>query len=152
VRCLKFRARRRDTGALRFLKQATGAESKKLLENEAAALAAVSHPHLIKLHQTHQRLDRLMLEFEYVEAAQLRFPLGIERLCRIMLQVAELLGALHQRGFVHGDVKPQNVLFRSGGSLGDDDVVLSAQRHRAEEKDRCSRPSLPLRNRCWVST
>jgi serine/threonine protein kinase len=123
-RCRKLRARRRDTGELRFLKQATGIESRQFLENEASVLSRVSHPQLIKLERVHQDREQMVLEFEYVQAAQLRFPLGIERLCRIMYRLAEVLAALHGHGLLHGDVKPQNILFRGGASPERDELVL----------------------------
>ena len=90
----------------RFLKKATGPESKSLLENEAAVLTAVSHPHLIKLHQVHRNRDQTVLEFEHVKSAQLRFPLDIQRLCRIMFQLAEVMGALHEQRIQRVPVDP----------------------------------------------
>jgi len=123
-RCLKLRARRRDTGELRFLKKAIGVESRTFLENEAGILSTLSHPQLIKLHGLHQHRDQMLLELEYVEEARLRFPLDIERLCRIMFQLAEGLAALHERGLLHGDVKPQNILFRGGARPERDALVL----------------------------
>jgi len=92
-RWLKLRARHLDTGELRFLKKATGPESKQFLENEAVVLTAWSHPHFIQLQGVHQHQEQMVLEFEFRQTPKLRFPLCIEQLCRIMFQLAEVLGA-----------------------------------------------------------
>jgi serine/threonine protein kinase len=123
-RYLKLEGKRRDSGARRFLKKSKSETSRELLENEASILSASKHPHWSNLVETHRHRDQILLEFEYIETERLRFPLSIERLCRIMLQLAQALSVLHSRGLLHGDVKPQNVLLRSGSQPGTDELVL----------------------------
>ncbi len=42
-------------------------------------------------------------------------PLGVEETVALGLQVARALGAAHERGIVHRDVKPENVIFTADG-------------------------------------
>jgi tetratricopeptide (TPR) repeat protein len=44
-----------------------------------------------------------------------RGPLGIEETVRLGVELAKALGAAHERGIVHRDVKPENVLFTATG-------------------------------------
>ena len=43
-------------------------------------------------------------------------PLGIEETIALGVQLARALGAAHERGIVHRDVKPENVLFTAAGN------------------------------------
>jgi tetratricopeptide (TPR) repeat protein len=44
-----------------------------------------------------------------------RGPLGVDETIALGIQLAKALGAAHERGVVHRDVKPENVLFASDG-------------------------------------
>jgi serine/threonine protein kinase len=111
----KFEACRRDTGEKRFLKIAADSRSRELLESEAKVLQGLTHPGIVKLIEVHRRFDEVWLEFERIGSRGLRFPLPIDSLCSIMLQVAEALAAVHQAGWFHGDIKPGNLLIREEG-------------------------------------
>ena len=106
----RYRASRQ--GERRFLKVAVEPLGRDLLRNEAKVLENHEHPNVVRLigHQEHR--DRTVLELEWIDVEILRFPLSIKRLVDLMLGVASGLAALHQRGSVHCDVKPENILAR----------------------------------------
>ena len=109
-RTVRYRASRQ--GKDRFLKASDEKLSRDLLRNEAAALEGFEHPNVVRLIACHEHRDRTLLELEWVETEVLRFPLPAGRLVNLMLGVANGLAALHQRGRVHCDVKPDNILVR----------------------------------------
>ncbi|WP_121255062.1 serine/threonine-protein kinase [Nocardioides ferulae] len=91
---------------------------------EARSAAALSHPHLVSVYDVVEEPDRAWLVMEYVPGptlAQLTAELGplpAERVARIGAQVAGGLAAAHERGTVHRDVKPGNIMVVTGTSEG----------------------------------
>src|SRR5215831_3504810 len=83
-------------------------------QQEARAIAALNHPHICQIYDVGP--DYLVLE--YVEGSALRGPLQTEEAVRLAIQIASALEAAHERGVLHRDLKPGNVLItRSGAKL-----------------------------------
>lgn len=81
------------------------------LAREAEIAAQVQHPNLIAVFD---EVDGWLV-LEHLESASLdqllvQGPLPVERVARIGMQIAGALAAVHERGIVHRDVKPGNVL------------------------------------------
>lgn len=82
---------------------------------EGATLLRVKHPNLVRMHDMIADGHDLAIVMDFVDGATLRKlirnpRLGrVERL-RLLCQVADALSAVHHEGFVHRDVKPENVL------------------------------------------
>ena len=80
------------------------------------AAASIDHPNVIPIYQSGQADGTLFIAMRYVEGTDLRTllaeqgPLPPERGLHICAQVAEALEAAHERGLVHRDVKPANIL------------------------------------------
>jgi hypothetical protein len=89
-------------------------------ENEAKAVAALSHPHILAIHDF-SRIDGVsfvvteLLEGETLRAALLRGPLPLRKALDVAAQIADALAAAHEKEIVHRDVKPENVILAKDG-------------------------------------
>jgi predicted ATPase/predicted Ser/Thr protein kinase len=95
---------------------------------EAELLASLEHPHVLPLYEAGEQDGLLFLAMRYVEGEDLGAllaagPLRLERACRIAGQLAAALQAAGERGLVHRDVKPANVLLT--GKEGDEHAYLT---------------------------
>ncbi|MDE3230841.1 MAG: protein kinase [Chloroflexota bacterium] len=81
---------------------------------EARALARLSHPNIVIVHDAGQEHGLLYIIMEYVSGGNLRDYISPQmkssEITRIIREVASALGYAHERGIVHRDVKPVNVL------------------------------------------
>lgn len=83
---------------------------------EAHTSAQLSHPNIVPIHDVGERDGIVFLVMSLVTGENLatylardpRPPLTVAR--RIIAEVAEALGYAHQRGVIHRDVKPDNIL------------------------------------------
>jgi serine/threonine protein kinase len=87
----------------------------KLLQREARAGLAVKHPHLVRVLDTHVLTAPFYLVMEYLAGESLRrrmrrdYSLDAATALWIVRQIAQALAALHRKGFIHGDIKPENI-------------------------------------------
>lgn len=87
-------------------------------QREARALSALNHPNLVTIYEVGEDKGLHFIAMELVDGktlASLRDKLSLKELLSIVAQVAEALGAAHQSGIVHRDVKPDNVMVRPDG-------------------------------------
>jgi serine/threonine protein kinase len=87
----------------------------KLLQREARACMAVKHPHLVRLIDSHVTSPPYYLAMEQLQGESLRqrlrrvYSLDLPTAVWVGRQIAEALAAMHRAGFLHGDVKPDNI-------------------------------------------
>jgi YVTN family beta-propeller protein len=83
---------------------------------ESRLAASIDHPNVIPIYYTGEFEGDLYIAMRYVDGSDLRTlvralgRLEPERAVHIVAQVASALDAAHERGIVHRDVKPANVL------------------------------------------
>ena len=83
-------------------------------EREAKAVAALSHPNILAIHEFGSANDVVYAVTELLEGDTLRErltsgPIAPRRAVEQALQIARGLAAAHDRGIVHRDLKPENV-------------------------------------------
>ena len=87
---------------------------------ESNAAASTEHPHIVPVYGAGESDGQLYLAMRFIEGEDLRAllehegTLVPERAARICAEVADALEAAHERGLVHRDVKPGNVLLDAG--------------------------------------
>ncbi len=102
------------------------------LKREARAVARLSHPNIVTIHDVGEQDGQHFLVMEYLEGVTLRErmdegPLSLAEASRILDQVAAALDAAHARGVVHRDIKPSNVMLLPGGHVKVMDLRLGSQ-------------------------
>jgi len=86
---------------------------------EGRIAAKLTHPHLMTVHDIGSENGVFYLASEYLPAGTLRDRmqrLNAADVLEIVRDVASGLSYAHEMGFVHRDVKPGNIMFRSNGS------------------------------------
>src|SRR6478735_11310094 len=89
-------------------------------EQEARAVAALSHPHIVGIHDVGRDGTVAYAVTELLEGETLRERLAHGRLSvrkalDIGLQVAQGLAAAHAKGIIHRDIKPENIFITNDG-------------------------------------
>jgi Tol biopolymer transport system component len=83
---------------------------------EARAIAALNHPHICTLHDVGPNyLVMELVEGEALSALLRKGALPIESVLRYGAQIAEALTAAHEKGVIHRDLKPGNVMLTKAG-------------------------------------
>ncbi|MDQ3871744.1 MAG: serine/threonine protein kinase, partial [Chloroflexota bacterium] len=104
-------------------------------EREARFLAAVNHPSIVKVYDVGETEGEAFFVMELVEGETLADrirrggALSPDEAVPILAAVAEGLAILHRGGFVHRDVKPQNILLSrdAPAKLADFGLVRGAE-------------------------
>ena len=91
------------------------------LKPEAWAMTMVTHPGVAQVHGVESWRGRPLLVVEFLAGGTLEDrlrdgPLAPSQAVSVVARLAGALAALHEKGFLHGDVKPSNIGFTSEGS------------------------------------
>ena len=88
---------------------------KERLEREARIVAGLHHPHICVLYDVGNQEGTDYFVMEYVEGETLkqklaRGPLQWRTVVSVAFQIAEALHAAHDKGIIHLDIKPANII------------------------------------------
>jgi predicted Ser/Thr protein kinase len=90
---------------------------------EAQACAKLSHPNIVTVYDMGEDQGRLFFVMELLEGEELRKlisqkkALSLEDKLSVMIQVCDGLHYAHQRGIVHRDIKPGNIMLLRNGQV-----------------------------------
>ena len=92
------------------------------LEREAKAVAALSHPNILAIHDFGREEGTVYAAMELLEGETLRQrlqdgALPTRKAIEIALEIAGGLAAAHEKGIVHRDLKPENVFLLGSGQV-----------------------------------
>lgn len=100
---------------------AEDAVSRERFLTEARLAASIDHPNVIPIYDAGEANGLLYLAMRYVEGEDLGTllrkdgPFELRRALEVVSSVANALAAAHERGLVHRDVKPGNILVARDG-------------------------------------
>ncbi len=117
--------------AVKFLFAGSDQETIERQRQEARALAALSHPNVVSLIDSLDHEGQHVLVMELLEGGNLydlmaRNP-ELPEILRTFAQICDGLEYIHDRGLVHRDLKPGNILFHSDGTPKIADLGLVRQ-------------------------
>jgi serine/threonine protein kinase len=98
---------------------------------EAEAAARLNHPNVITVYDAGAESERYFLAMEYVEGTDLEHlvkrqgPLPISRACDSARQAALGIQHAHDKGLIHRDVKPSNLLVNGEGVVKVGDLGMA---------------------------
>ncbi|MCK9248502.1 MAG: protein kinase [Solirubrobacteraceae bacterium] len=111
------------TVAIKRMHRSLAEHSEQLerFRREARAVAQLNHPHIVQVIDAGEHEDTPFIVFEHVSGETLKERirragrLPVTEAVAYAIEIARALGAAHERGIVHRDVKPQNVLINPEG-------------------------------------
>jgi serine/threonine protein kinase len=111
---------------------------------EARVTSALNHPNICTLFDFIQDGGRFFIIMEFLQGESLREVLNREgslplhRVIEILLPVCSALQAAHDKGIVHRDVKPANIIITQDGTVKVLDFGLAKLRSDSPEPGQCS--------------
>jgi tetratricopeptide (TPR) repeat protein len=118
-----YEAKDRDLGrqvALKVVRPGRGTEEEGKVTREAEAIARLTHPNLVTLHDVGRSEGSPYLVFEFMRGKTLQEkledgPLPVQEAVHIAVEVARGIAHAHGEGVVHRDLKPSNVFVTDRG-------------------------------------
>ncbi len=102
-----------------FPTQADDQADKRFLK-EAKVVAGLRHPNIVSIYDVGVYENKYYIIMEYLEGGDLKQnvqrTLAIPQTLKIIRQITSALGHAHDKGFVHRDIKSQNIMFRADGT------------------------------------
>ncbi len=106
------------------------AQLRRQFQREAQTLARLNHPNLVDVIDFFAEGDNVYLVMKFIEGESLAHaierqgPLPEGRVVALAEQLLDALDYCHNRGIIHRDVKPQNVIIQHDGGRGMGSAVL----------------------------
>lgn len=97
--------------------------------DQYSALRSLEHPNIARTSDIGLSATHLFVAQEYCSGGDLRNliaqGMAADEVIKVLLRVAGALKAAHARGFVHGDLRPANIMIREDGSFAVVDFALA---------------------------
>ena len=128
----------RDTRLQRLVAiKVSGEQFSERFEREAQAVAALNHPNICQLYDVGPNY----LVMELVEGAPIAPVDHLRKLLQLATQIADGLSVAHAAGFVHRDLKPDNILITADGRVKILDFGLAKATLRDQPDQDVTRPA-----------
>lgn len=95
-------------------------ELRKMLEfeAEAKAMSVLNHPNIVKVYEHGVVENYPYIILEYIERGTLyemqsEFSFTVPNIINIMIMLCDGVGHMHEKGYIHRDLKPDNVMFNT---------------------------------------
>src|SRR5262245_18921802 len=104
------------------LRRGSDRDARARFETEARAAASINHPRVVAVHDVGVEGDLLYIVMECLPGASLATalrtgPLPFDRVHEVLADVLAGLGAAHEKGVLHRDIKPSHVLIDIDGHV-----------------------------------
>jgi tetratricopeptide (TPR) repeat protein/predicted Ser/Thr protein kinase len=134
--------------ALKLLLPGTGGDTGRLrLLREAQALARLSHPNVVGIHDVGTVGEQVWLAMEFVQGRTLRQWLATPRrwpeVLEVLRKAGEGLAAAHAADLLHRDFKPDNVMVGDDGRVRVMDFGLARASSGSSVSESATEPSPP---------
>lgn len=92
-------------------------------KTEAMAAARLSHPNIVNIYDVGQHNGIYYIVMEYVEGKTLKqviaeqAPISVQRAVDIAVMICDGIGQAHEKGIIHRDIKPHNILITKSGMV-----------------------------------
>ena len=104
-----------------FWRDGSTADDRTLFLREGQRASALNHPNIAAIYDVIEEKDDVLLVMEFVAGSTLRDQLGapmpLDRFFPIAMQCVDALAAAHEKGILHGDVKPENIMLTPSGQV-----------------------------------
>ncbi len=92
----------------------------KRFRHEAEAAASLEHPQIVPIYEIGERDGSCYFSMKFVEGGQLdevisREPMSARRAAELLVKIARTVHFAHERGILHRDIKPGNILLDRHG-------------------------------------
>ncbi len=115
-------------------------EFRKRFQTEAQAVAMLSHPNIVSVYDVSHSDGVEYIVMELIEGVTLmqymkkKGALGWKEALHFAVQISKALEHAHEKGIVHRDIKPQNIMILKDGTIKVADFGIAALESAQEKK------------------
>ena len=111
--------------AVKILREeyASNEEFVRRFKNESKAIAALNHPNIVKVYDVSFSEKMQSIVMEYIDGITLKDYIDQQKIIRwkeavhFTVQILRALQHAHDKGIVHRDIKPQNIMLLQDGTI-----------------------------------